>query len=253
MQGPMNPLNKRFRLADAVVEPALNRIIRGTEVIVVERQVMRILVLLASHIDEVVSREEMHSAIWPDTTPNDEGLTQAVSKLRKALGDTPQQGKRIQTIRKVGYRLRGPLAPVQQVEQVRQVPPRVPVARAVPQPRAWKPFASFGSGAAACLVILYMLRVGVPAADSWPSSADEQSVMRIRMAVPEAAAHDLIAGLDGLQLASLDSLAYRATYSCVSIDAKDAGDADHLRDVLDRMTQLTGELPPCAEPDPVVE
>lgn len=112
--------NSDFWVGDCLVEPRLNQITRGGQTQTVELQVMRLLLLLAAHPEEALSRDEIIENIWPDGAPNDESLTQAISKLRKLLGDKPQQGNMIQTIRKVGYRL---VAPVTATEHSGSVAP----------------------------------------------------------------------------------------------------------------------------------
>ena len=54
---------------------------------------------------EVVSREELLAALWPGVIVGDNALTQVVTRLRKALGDTAQQPTYIEAISKRGYRL----------------------------------------------------------------------------------------------------------------------------------------------------
>ncbi len=103
------PDDRPFALARVSVEPLLNQIERDGSVVRVERKVMPLLLLLVQHADCVLTREAILSTLWPDSSSNDEALTQAASKLRKALGDCPKDGAIIQTIRKVGYRLNGPV------------------------------------------------------------------------------------------------------------------------------------------------
>jgi len=68
---------------------------------------MRLLLHLCEHVDQTCSRDGIMESVWPDSEPNEETLTQAVSKLRKALGDSNRS--LIRTVRKVGYRLNGPV------------------------------------------------------------------------------------------------------------------------------------------------
>ncbi|MDA1028495.1 MAG: winged helix-turn-helix domain-containing protein [Bacteroidetes bacterium] len=96
-----------FVLGQTRIEPLLNQIRIGDQVVCVERQVMLLLLFLVENINQVVTRDRLHAALWPADDTNDEALTQAVSKLRKALGDCSDSGPTIETIRKVGYRLVG--------------------------------------------------------------------------------------------------------------------------------------------------
>ncbi len=101
---------RTFWIGDIFVEPRLNQITSGGRTQHLEHRVMQVLLLLAAQADEVVSREAILKTVWGNIAPNDEGLTQAVCKLRKALGDHPSQAKMIQTVRKVGYRLVAPVS-----------------------------------------------------------------------------------------------------------------------------------------------
>lgn len=70
-----------------------------------ERKAVEVLVYLAQRPGEVVGREELLGAVWPGVVVGDDTLTQAVIKLRKALGDDARQPRYIETIAKRGYRL----------------------------------------------------------------------------------------------------------------------------------------------------
>ncbi len=92
------------------VEPELNHVIAGDKAVHLEPKVMRVLVCLADRAGDVVSKEDLFRAVWPDTFVTDDVLTRAISELRKALGDMSRPPRFIQTIPKRGYRL---LAPVE--------------------------------------------------------------------------------------------------------------------------------------------
>jgi DNA-binding winged helix-turn-helix (wHTH) protein len=92
-------------IGPAAVEPPLNQIRRNGSIHRVEPRVMRVLLCLAARPGEVLTRSALLDAVWTDALPNDEGLTQAVCKLRKAFGDRATRSTVIETIPKVGYRL----------------------------------------------------------------------------------------------------------------------------------------------------
>jgi DNA-binding winged helix-turn-helix (wHTH) protein/TolB-like protein len=98
-------LGNRALIGDWSVEPALDALQRGGETVRLEPKAMELLVFLASRPGEVVSREELLSAVWPGVVVGDEALSQAVTKLRKALGDDVRAPTYIETISKRGYRL----------------------------------------------------------------------------------------------------------------------------------------------------
>ena len=99
-------LNKvPFSIGDWVVYPQSHEVRRNGEVVRIKPKEMGVLLQLKDGGNQVVTRDEILEAVWDDTYPNDEGLTQAISGLRKAFGDTPSKPEYIETIPKKGYRL----------------------------------------------------------------------------------------------------------------------------------------------------
>lgn len=94
-----------FRLGEARVDPARNRVERGGRWRRVEPKVMRVLLFLAGHSGEVLSKEAILAAVWGRDAVGDEVLTRSISELRRALGDDPRAPRFIETIYKTGYRL----------------------------------------------------------------------------------------------------------------------------------------------------
>jgi TolB-like protein/Flp pilus assembly protein TadD len=79
-----------------------------------EGQPVRVLMQLLEQPGEVVTREELQRALWPaDTFVNFEySLNAAVKRLRRALGDSPENPRFVETLVKRGYRFVAPVAPV---------------------------------------------------------------------------------------------------------------------------------------------
>jgi DNA-binding winged helix-turn-helix (wHTH) protein/TolB-like protein/Tfp pilus assembly protein PilF len=101
---------QRLRVGEWVLDPGTNEIARGSERVHLEPKAVDLLVALARRPNEVVSREELLSQVWPGVVVGDDVLTQAVIKLRKALGDASGEPAYIQTIPKRGYRLVAPVS-----------------------------------------------------------------------------------------------------------------------------------------------
>ena len=66
---------------------------------------MAVLVCLANHAPEPVSKEELLQAVWPDTFVGEGVLTRSISELRRVFEDEAKEPRVIQTIAKRGYRL----------------------------------------------------------------------------------------------------------------------------------------------------
>src|ERR1039458_1613807 len=75
-----------------------------------EPKVMQVLVTLASASGEVINREQLRSAVWPDVFVGEDVLIRAISELRRAFTDDPRSPHIIETIPKVGYRLIAPVS-----------------------------------------------------------------------------------------------------------------------------------------------
>jgi DNA-binding winged helix-turn-helix (wHTH) protein len=91
-------INNRF-----FTDPATNIVkeIKGTNEIRLEPRLMLLLCILSKNEGKVVSREFLIKEIWNDYGGADEGLTQAISFLRKVIGDKKKEI--IETIPKKGY------------------------------------------------------------------------------------------------------------------------------------------------------
>src|ERR1700682_2756398 len=113
---------------------------QGTKV-KLQEQPFQILQTLLEHPGEVVTREELQKRIWPADTFVDfeQGLYNAIKKLREALGDSAENPRFIETLPRRGYRF---LASVT-VPSQSQVKPNEPVrpgggaVATVATPRLW--------------------------------------------------------------------------------------------------------------------
>jgi len=98
-----------FRLGDWLVDPAIRQLSCDTELgsnyVRLSPKAMAVLVVLYEARGEVLSREALMEAVWPDVAVGEEVLTRAIADLRKALGDSRQDPRYIQTVQKAGYRL----------------------------------------------------------------------------------------------------------------------------------------------------
>jgi eukaryotic-like serine/threonine-protein kinase len=96
-----------WRFADCEFDELSRELrVRGS-VVPIEAKPLDILIQLLSHPGEVLTKEELLTAVWSDVEVVDGSLATAVSKLRKALGDDERPV--IATIPRIGYRLAVPV------------------------------------------------------------------------------------------------------------------------------------------------
>lgn len=86
------------------LNPPERLLLCGTKAVPLTPKVFDTLVMLVSNSGHVVGKDELMSAIWPDTNVEEANLTQNVSVLRKALAARSEGGSYIETVPKRGYR-----------------------------------------------------------------------------------------------------------------------------------------------------
>jgi len=117
----MKPETTPFSLGEWLVQPQLNRLSRPSGADVqLEPKMMDVLVCLARNPGDVVSREGLIDAVWPEVFISESVLTRAIAGLRRALGDDARRPRFIETIAKRGYRLIGTAAPAPVVAPAHQ-------------------------------------------------------------------------------------------------------------------------------------
>ena len=96
-----------------------------------EDRPFRALLILLSHANELVTREELQKRLWPSDVfiDFDHGLNTAIRKIRRALNDNADEPRFIETIGRHGYRF---LARVEQKAGI--APEQASVESAIPKP-----------------------------------------------------------------------------------------------------------------------
>jgi TolB-like protein/Tfp pilus assembly protein PilF len=98
-----------LRVGDWLVAPSLNSMSSEGGTVRLEPKVMGVLLCLAQHPGETLSKEQLFQAVWPNTVVTEDVLKRCIASLRRAFNDDARDPHVIQTISKRGYRL---LAPV---------------------------------------------------------------------------------------------------------------------------------------------
>jgi transcriptional activator of cad operon len=100
-----------IRVGEWIVEPALDTITRGGETQKLEPRTMRLLLCLADSAGTVVSIERLLDDVWAGVIVSPASVYQAVSQLRRLLGDTERDPTYIATVPRKGYRLIATVSP----------------------------------------------------------------------------------------------------------------------------------------------
>jgi DNA-binding winged helix-turn-helix (wHTH) protein/TolB-like protein len=176
------------------VEPSLNQLRAAGKTVKLEPKSMGVLMCLIDRPGQVVSREALLSAVWPGVMVGDDSLTQAITKLRKALREVPDGSAAIQTISKRGYRLVAhDIHAAEGVTAQAGPDARLPVMK---PGRAWR--ASVGAGVAALLAVAGM---------AWVEGKTDLRSLRLTTAVTDAAR----IGLPTVAVGPFDALGNDAT------------------------------------------
>jgi DNA-binding winged helix-turn-helix (wHTH) protein len=101
----LQKLKDGFRIGDWLVNPSDGSLSSSLKSARLEPQIMGLLVFLCSRAAQVVTREEIFDNVWHGRFVSDETLKAALYQLRKALGDSSQNPRYIETLPKRGYRL----------------------------------------------------------------------------------------------------------------------------------------------------
>jgi DNA-binding winged helix-turn-helix (wHTH) protein len=85
--------------------------------VLLREQVFQVLRMLLEHEGKIVTREEIKGRLWPDDTvvDFDHGINATIKTLRRALGDSADNPRYIETLARRGYRL---MLPIQYLESV---------------------------------------------------------------------------------------------------------------------------------------
>lgn len=153
---------------------------RGGSSVTIKPRAFHLLELLFDNRDRVVTKQQIFDEVWEGRIASDGALTTSVNELRKALGDTAQDGQIIRTYYGQGLRFVAEVettgSDVQPTQPVPSSPKAEDAGQSAPSPDALDPNAKIALG----LVVL-----------AFENLSDDQSLGRLG----EAIAEDLITAL----------------------------------------------------------
>jgi len=120
-----------LQVGDWRIDPQLGQMSRGTETVRLEARTLRLLMYLANRAGETVGIEELLDQVWSGVVVTQDSVYQAITALRRLLGDDAKQPTYIVTVPRLGYRL---IAPVRAA--VEEPVPAVSPPVLAPAPRA---------------------------------------------------------------------------------------------------------------------
>jgi DNA-binding winged helix-turn-helix (wHTH) protein/TolB-like protein/Tfp pilus assembly protein PilF len=121
----------KFRL-----DPAEQRLLCGGEQVPLTPKAFQILCALIQSKGRLLNKDELIKKVWPNSFVEEANLSVNISALRKALGDTPDGQKFIETVPKRGYRFVMPIHEIGNVSQseikLEDSPTAVPILASLP-------------------------------------------------------------------------------------------------------------------------
>ena len=147
-------LARGFRLGTWVVRPEHCRLEADGRNIPLEPKTMGVLLCLAEHAPQVVTREQFIEQVWNGRIVTDEVLSRAVSLLRSVFEDDAQDPRYVRTVPRVGYALIAPVEPL---------PPADGAVDAAPPPKRRALAIGALLGVLAALAAVWILRSDDPA------------------------------------------------------------------------------------------
>ena len=87
-----------------VFEPQQARLRRARRVLPLTYKACEVLQHLVEHPGQLVTKEALFQAVWPETAVSDTALTNRIAELREALGDDAKRPRYIATVHRQGYR-----------------------------------------------------------------------------------------------------------------------------------------------------
>jgi DNA-binding winged helix-turn-helix (wHTH) protein/Tol biopolymer transport system component len=99
-----NGINHLYEFGPFRADAQKRLLLRDSEPVPLTPKAFDILLALLERHGEVLSKEELMQAVWPDVAVEENNLTRNISTLRKALGERPDEHRYVVTLPGSGYR-----------------------------------------------------------------------------------------------------------------------------------------------------
>jgi DNA-binding winged helix-turn-helix (wHTH) protein len=101
-------LKQQLRFGPFELDPRVG-LKRGNRLLHLTPKALAVIAELASRSGEIVTKDELFDAVWPDTTVSDAALVTCIQEIRQALRDNVARPRFIETVHRRGYRFLHPL------------------------------------------------------------------------------------------------------------------------------------------------
>jgi adenylate cyclase len=102
---------RHFRFEGFSFDAATGQLRHGQSEIKITPKAAAVLGLLLKSAGSTVSKDQLFSSIWSETSVTDDALSSCIQELRKALGDNTRQPRYIETRHRRGYQFVAPVEP----------------------------------------------------------------------------------------------------------------------------------------------
>ena len=106
-----HPLTATLRIGDWCFNPASGELSRDGKTERLDARTSRLLLCLAERPGEVVSIDDLLNRAWSGVNVSPDSVYQAVTSLRRVLGDDTKQPTYIETVPRLGYRMLATVGP----------------------------------------------------------------------------------------------------------------------------------------------
>ncbi|RHW74742.1 winged helix-turn-helix domain-containing protein [Colwellia sp. RSH04] len=114
--------SQKYQLGRWIVCPITNTFQDTDEQKSIDNKSMQVLLFLIQNAEQSVTKKQIIEHVWQESIVNEEILSVAISKIRKALGDNARQPTFIKTIPNVGYYLVAAVKPLVENTQLIEAP-----------------------------------------------------------------------------------------------------------------------------------
>jgi pimeloyl-ACP methyl ester carboxylesterase/DNA-binding winged helix-turn-helix (wHTH) protein len=102
--------NQVLTFGEFRLDAATGRVSRGSTPVALTPKAFALLQFLVSNPDRLIAKQELLKAVWPNVFVSDAVLKSTMREIRRALGDTPQTPRFVETAHRRGYRFIAPVA-----------------------------------------------------------------------------------------------------------------------------------------------